>query len=81
KRMEGGRLVLYRRNPKLCVPADFDYSPYFSIVKYPYLDLRSWDRDELQDGTDAAALDAGEQGLYLPEPLRSVAAEPPPDAQ
>ncbi|MEQ8263297.1 hypothetical protein [Pseudohaliea sp.] len=82
KRVEDGHLVLYRRNPKLCVPADFDYSPYFSIVKYPVLDLRSWDREELAEGTAAAALGAEEQGLYLPEPLRSIAeARPPPDTQ
>ena len=23
------------RNPRLCVPKDFDYSPYFQIIKYP----------------------------------------------
>lgn len=26
----------YRRNPKLCTPSDFDYSPYFDIIKYPF---------------------------------------------
>lgn len=31
-------LSLYRRNPKLCVPRDFDYSPYFDIIKYPFVD-------------------------------------------
>jgi hypothetical protein len=45
-------------------------------------DLRSWDREALAEGTAAAALDAEEPGLYLPEPLRSVAAaSPPPYAQ
>ena len=29
------------RNPKLFVPADFDYSPFFEIVKYPIIDLDS----------------------------------------
>ncbi len=27
------------RNPKLFTPSDFDYSPYFHIIKYPYLDI------------------------------------------
>jgi hypothetical protein len=27
------------RNPKLFVPADFDYSPFFEIVKYPIIEL------------------------------------------
>ncbi len=28
-------LEIIPRNPKLFTPADFDYSPYFSIIKYP----------------------------------------------
>ena len=43
------------RNPKLFTPSDFDYSPYFHIIKYPYLDIASptsyselpWKEDEL----------------------------------
>lgn len=37
------RFELIRRNPKLFTPSDFDYSPYFDIIKYPMfeLDLRS----------------------------------------
>ena len=31
-------ITLYRRNPKLSVPRDFDYSPYFEIIKYPFID-------------------------------------------
>lgn len=33
---EGLRFI--RRNPRLCVPSDFDYSPYFEIIKYPFID-------------------------------------------
>ncbi len=32
------QLKLYRKNPKFCVPRDFDYSPYFEIIKYPFID-------------------------------------------
>lgn len=31
------RLELIRRNPRLYAPSDFDYSPYFDIIKYPML--------------------------------------------
>ncbi len=34
-------IQLFRRNPKLCVPSDFDYSPYFEIIKYPYLEYQN----------------------------------------
>ncbi|MBX9696625.1 MAG: hypothetical protein K2X53_00910 [Alphaproteobacteria bacterium] len=30
---------LVQRNPKLFTPSDFDYSPYFSIIKYPFFTL------------------------------------------
>jgi len=29
----------YHRNPRLYTPSDFDYSPYFEIIKYPYFEL------------------------------------------
>lgn len=39
KRLEDGKVRLFQRNPKLCTPSDFDYSPYFDIIKYPYMDF------------------------------------------
>lgn len=32
-------LQLYRRNPRLYTPRDFDYSPYFEIIKYPFFEI------------------------------------------
>ncbi len=37
QRTEDGRYKWSRRNPKLFTPSDFDYSPYFDIIKYPFL--------------------------------------------
>ena len=31
-----GRVVFHRRNARLVTPRDFDHSPYFDIVKYPF---------------------------------------------
>lgn len=39
KRSENHELKIYRRNPKLCTPSDFDYSPYFDIIKYPFMNF------------------------------------------
>ena len=39
KREQGGEVQLFQRNPKLFTPSDFDYSPYFDIIKYPYMDF------------------------------------------
>jgi hypothetical protein len=33
----GGKTKFLRRNPRLYTPSDFDYSPYFDIIKYPFM--------------------------------------------
>ena len=38
---EDFQLKLFKRNAKFCVPRDFDYSPYFEIIKYPFIDYIS----------------------------------------
>lgn len=38
RRDENNQVLLYQSNPKLTVPSLFDYSPYFEIIKYPYID-------------------------------------------
>jgi hypothetical protein len=32
-------LELIQRNPRLFTPSDFDYSPYFNVIKYPIFKL------------------------------------------
>lgn len=32
---EGEKVTMHQRNPNLFTPKDFDYSPYFQIIKYP----------------------------------------------
>lgn len=39
QRDKDARLVFYKRNTRLFTPRDFDYSPYFDIIKYPILGL------------------------------------------
>ncbi len=36
-RDEEGGFRMYKRNTRLYTPSDFDYSPYFEIIKYPIL--------------------------------------------
>ncbi|VAW69454.1 hypothetical protein MNBD_GAMMA10-1059 [hydrothermal vent metagenome] len=38
-RDENGQLIMYKRNTQLITPRDFDYSPYFDVIKYPILDF------------------------------------------
>jgi len=75
KRIEGTTVQLFRRNPQLCTPSDFDYSPYFEIIKYPFLDLTThssfclvpWHSDRLAV-SDGLALSRSQVGVYLPDP-------------
>jgi hypothetical protein len=66
KRLEDNRVKLYMRNPKLCVPKDFDYSPHFDIIKYPFMDMDQYEgqRLTLWDG-EADALTDQERELYM----------------
>lgn len=56
---EKGELRMFRRNSKLITPPDFDYSPYFEIIKYPMLDFDElavykklpWDRSGVHCST------------------------------
>lgn len=69
---------LVHRNPKLFTPSDFDYSPYFSIIKYPILPLSEfgtyhnlpWRKDLLSD--DAGIL------VQIPEIPKERATLPNP---
>lgn len=53
RRLTSGELRLYKRNARLYTPRDFDYSPYFDIIKFPFLDMEDrshyrdlpWDRE------------------------------------
>ena len=33
------QIAFYEGNPRLFTPKDFDYSPYFEIVKYPLIEI------------------------------------------
>jgi hypothetical protein len=39
ERREDGSLRFFKRNPRLFTPRDFDYSPYFELIKFPLVRL------------------------------------------
>ncbi len=65
KKLDGDQYRLYMRNPKLCTPSDFDYSPYFDIIKYPFLDFHPYTDQRLLPWTGAGELSEEERGLYV----------------
>ena len=47
KQHEETGIELIKVNPKLFTPSDFDYSPFFEIIKYPFIELS--DRGNYRD--------------------------------
>ena len=64
-RQSDGSSRFYRRNPKLCTPSDFDYSPYFDIIKYPLTGNFSGTRYDQIDWHSMTELTPQQQGLYV----------------
>ncbi|WP_263079192.1 YiiX/YebB-like N1pC/P60 family cysteine hydrolase [Endozoicomonas sp. Mp262] len=60
-----GEVQLFQRNPKLCKPSDFDYSPYFQIIKYPFLDYTHHSDYRLLPWHGHGALEGSESDLYM----------------
>ncbi|MGI9275184.1 MAG: YiiX/YebB-like N1pC/P60 family cysteine hydrolase [Endozoicomonas sp.] len=56
---------LFQRNPKLCTPKDFDYSPYFQIIKYPFLDYTHHSDYKLLPWHGHGSLEGKEGEMYI----------------
>jgi len=65
KRSNENGVQLFRRNPKLCVPSHFDYSPYFEIIKYPFVDFSQQASHRLLPWKGNMALTGEESGFYM----------------
>ena len=71
KRTGGSGVQLFRRNPKMCVPSDFDYSPYFEIIKYPFIDFTVHSSYRLLPWKGSGVLDGDEAQMYVANDLHS----------
>lgn len=68
KKSNESGVQLFRSNPKLCVPRDFDYSPYFEIIKYPFIDFAFHSNYRLLPWKGNNVLSEIESQLYVQEP-------------
>lgn len=66
-RMADGQLKLFKRNTRLYVPRDFDYSPYFEIIKYPLLGVDDLDYYRRLPWDQDGVVCNGEGECYLPD--------------
>lgn len=62
------KLEVIHRNPKLFAPSDFDYSPYFAIIKYPIFSLSG--RGPYQSLPWHKGLLSNDEGLVEPRPKK-----------
>lgn len=65
KESDSDQVQLFRRNPRLCTPSDFDYSPYFEIIKYPFVDFRHDEDYHLLPWNGTTELSEEENKLYM----------------
>lgn len=64
EKQSDGSIKIIRRNTKLFTPKDFDYSPYFDIIKYPFLSTDEtaayrnlpWSEHDMQHNDDRVYL-------------------------
>jgi len=58
-------IQLFRRVPKLCLPVDIDQSPYFDIIKYPFIDFANHTGKRLLPWKGNGVLSGESTDLYL----------------
>jgi len=77
-RADDGSLRFLKRNPRLFAPRDFDYSPYFSIIKYPYLGLSDVGLYHRLPWSDEGIYN-DEQNGFQPVPVEALHEPSPPE--
>jgi hypothetical protein len=75
KIVENEQIKIFMRNPKLCTPSDFDYSPYFDIIKYPFLDFQNYAGQRLIPWEGAGDLTEDELKMYVAKAAELAASD------
>lgn len=80
---DDGSIQLQRRNFKLFTPGDFDYSPYFDVIKYPVMsfdDLAAYRRMPWDESAVLANGPGDEIPVPAPDPYAAPAESDPASA-
>jgi hypothetical protein len=67
EQLKNGQYNLYMRNPRLMIPKDFDYSPYFEIIKYPIYRFDSIAMYKTMPWNEEGLVCHGPGDCYLPD--------------
>lgn len=84
-KQEEQSVEMIQRNPRLYVPRDFDYSPYFEIIKYPFIQVVEhgiyrqlpWNQDGLISNDVHGIRDTSELPVQKTESIPEVNDAPP----
>jgi len=76
---QGGSMEILMRNPRLFTPSDFDFSPFFEIIKYPIFELSErgvyrdlpWNKQGLYSNDDGQVI----QPMGMPSAQQTVTQE------
>ncbi|MDX2503175.1 MAG: YiiX/YebB-like N1pC/P60 family cysteine hydrolase [Gammaproteobacteria bacterium] len=79
EKLENGQYNLYMRNPRLMTPKDFDFSPYFEIIKYPIYGFDHIAMYKKMPWNEEGIICHAPGDCYLPE--ESMASESYPEVQ
>jgi hypothetical protein len=66
KKLPDGKIEFILRNPRLYTPSDFDYSPYFEVVKYPFIELSEHSVYRELPWNQEGLLSNDEEDLFIP---------------
>lgn len=78
-RTDDGSVRFFKRNPRLFIPKDFDYSPYFSIIKYPFLGINDIGLYQKLPWSDPDLIYNDEENSFLEKTAAIHEADPPDD--
>ena len=72
KAHEQTEIKLYIRNPRLFTPSDFDYSPYFEIIKYPIFDISEHAIYRKLPWDETGIISNGEEEIIEAQPKKNI---------
>ncbi len=76
EQLKNGQYNLYMRNPRLMIPKDFDYSPYFEIIKYPIYRFDKVAMYKTMPWNEEGLVCHGPGDCYLPDDLLAARTYP-----
>ncbi len=78
KKLKNGQYSMFMRNPKLVTPKDFDFSPYFEIIKYPIYGFDHVAMYKKMPWNKEGLICHEPDNCYLPEEIDTTSFHKPP---